>query len=37
MAQSTQGKFSKILVAVDGSEKSMEAADYAISMSKKES
>ena len=36
MAQSTQGKFSKILVAVDGSEKSMEAADYAISMSKKE-
>src|SRR6266487_3450522 len=36
MAQSTQGKFSKILVAVDGSEKSMKAVDYAISLSKKE-
>ena len=29
-------KFSKILVAVDGSESSMDAADFAISMAKKE-
>ena len=32
----TKGKFSKILVAVDGSEQSMNAADYAIAMAKKE-
>jgi nucleotide-binding universal stress UspA family protein len=29
-------KFSKILVAVDGSESSMDAADFAISIAKKE-
>jgi nucleotide-binding universal stress UspA family protein len=32
----TKGKFSKILVAIDGSEQSMDAADYAIAMAKKE-
>jgi nucleotide-binding universal stress UspA family protein len=32
----TKGKFSKILISVDGSEQSMDAADYAIAMSKKE-
>ena len=30
MAQTKTGKFSKILVAVDGSETSLRAADYAI-------
>jgi len=30
------GKFSKILVTVDGSNESMDAADYAIAMAKKE-
>jgi nucleotide-binding universal stress UspA family protein len=30
-------KFSKILVAIDGSESSMDAADYAISITKKAS
>ena len=32
----TKGKFSKILISVDGSEQSMDAADYAIVMAKKE-
>lgn len=32
----TKGKFSKILITVDGSEQSMDAADYAIAMAKKE-
>jgi nucleotide-binding universal stress UspA family protein len=32
----TNGKFSKILITVDGSEQSMDAADYAIVMAKKE-
>ena len=32
----TNGKFSKILITVDGSEQSMDAADYAIIMAKKE-
>jgi nucleotide-binding universal stress UspA family protein len=32
----TKGKFTKILVAIDGSEQSMNAADYAIAMAKKE-
>ena len=32
----TKGKFSKILISVDGSEQSMDAADYAIAMAKKE-
>ena len=32
----TKGKFTKILVAIDGSEQSMHAADYAIAMAKKE-
>jgi nucleotide-binding universal stress UspA family protein len=32
----TKGKFSKILITVDGSEQSMDAADYAIVMAKKE-
>ena len=32
----TKGKFSKILVTVDGSDESMHAADYAIAMAKKE-
>jgi nucleotide-binding universal stress UspA family protein len=31
-----KGKFSKILITVDGSEESMNAADYAIAMAKKE-
>jgi nucleotide-binding universal stress UspA family protein len=31
-----KGKFTKILVAIDGSEQSMNAADYAIAMAKKE-
>ena len=31
-----RGKFSKILVTVDGSNESMDAADYAIAMAKKE-
>jgi nucleotide-binding universal stress UspA family protein len=31
-----KGRFSKILVAVDGSESSMNAADYAIEMAKKD-
>ena len=31
-----KGKFTKILVAIDGSEQSMKAADYAIAMAKKE-
>jgi nucleotide-binding universal stress UspA family protein len=30
-----KGKFSKILIPVDGSEESMNAADYAIAMAKK--
>ena len=32
----TKGKFSKILVAIDGSEESMNAANYAISIAKKQ-
>ena len=32
MSTMTKGKFSKILVAIDGSEASMDAADYAILM-----
>lgn len=32
MSTMTKGKFSKILVAIDGSEPSMDAADYAILM-----
>jgi nucleotide-binding universal stress UspA family protein len=32
----TNGTFSKILITVDGSEQSMDAADYAIVMAKKE-
>ena len=32
----TKGKFTKILAAIDGSEQSMHAADYAIAMAKKE-
>jgi nucleotide-binding universal stress UspA family protein len=32
----TKGKFTIILVAIDGSEQSMHAADYAIAMAKKE-
>jgi nucleotide-binding universal stress UspA family protein len=32
----TKGKFSKILITVDGSEQSMDAANYAIVMAKKE-
>ena len=31
-----KGKFAKILITVDGSEQSMDAADYAIAMAKKE-
>jgi nucleotide-binding universal stress UspA family protein len=34
MSTMTKGKFSKILVAIDGSEASMDAADYAISLSR---
>ena len=33
MSEITKGKFSKILVAIDDSEPSMDAADYAISLS----
>jgi nucleotide-binding universal stress UspA family protein len=33
MSNITKGKFSKILVAIDGSEASMDAADFAISLS----
>ena len=32
----TKGKFSKILLTVDGSEQSMNAADYALAMAKKQ-
>ena len=32
----TKGKFSKILLTVDGSEQSMNAADYALTMAKKQ-
>jgi nucleotide-binding universal stress UspA family protein len=32
----TKGRFSKIVVAIDGSQASMDAADYAIEMSKKD-
>ena len=35
MSEITKGKFSKILVAIDGSEPSMDAADYAILMAKR--
>jgi nucleotide-binding universal stress UspA family protein len=35
MSEITKGKFSKILVAIDGSEPSMDAADYAILMAAK--
>jgi nucleotide-binding universal stress UspA family protein len=36
MSSKTKGKFSKILVAIDGSQSSMEAAEYAIEMAKKD-
>jgi nucleotide-binding universal stress UspA family protein len=36
MSSKTKGKFSKILVAIDGSHSSMEAAEYAIEMAKKD-
>ena len=36
MPTKTKGKFSKILVAIDGSQSSMEAAEYAIEMAKKD-
>jgi nucleotide-binding universal stress UspA family protein len=36
MSSKIKGKFSKILVAIDGSEPSMEAAEYAIEMAKKD-
>jgi nucleotide-binding universal stress UspA family protein len=36
LAPITKGKFSKILVAIDGSQASMDAADYAIEMTKKD-
>lgn len=36
LAPRTKGKFSKILVAIDGSQASMDAADYAIEMTKKD-
>ena len=32
----TKGKFSKVLLTVDGSEQSMNAADYALAMAKKQ-
>lgn len=35
-AQQEDGKFSKILVAIDGSAASMKAAEFAITMAKKE-
>ena len=37
MSQSFKEKFSKILIATDGSEASMDAADYAIEMARKRS
>jgi nucleotide-binding universal stress UspA family protein len=36
MSSKIKGKFSKILVAIDGSQSSMEAAEYAIEMAKKD-
>ena len=36
MPNKIKGKFSKILVAIDGSQPSMEAAEYAIEMAKKD-
>jgi nucleotide-binding universal stress UspA family protein len=36
MLAKTKGKFSKILVAIDGSQSSMEAVEYAIEMAKKD-
>lgn len=36
MSSKIKGKFSKILVAIDGSQPSMEAAEYAIEMAKKD-
>jgi nucleotide-binding universal stress UspA family protein len=36
MSSKTKGKFSKILVAIDGSQPSMDAAEYAIQMAKKD-
>jgi nucleotide-binding universal stress UspA family protein len=36
MPNKTKGKFSKILVAIDGSQPSMDAAEYAIEMAKKD-
>src|SRR5919199_405272 len=36
-SETKKGIFSKILVAVDGSESSLDAADYAIQMAKKDS
>jgi nucleotide-binding universal stress UspA family protein len=36
MSTKIKGRFSKILVGIDGSESSMDAADYAIEMAKKE-
>ena len=36
MASKIKGNFSKILVAIDGSQASMDAADYAIEMTKKD-
>jgi nucleotide-binding universal stress UspA family protein len=36
MSTKIKGKFSKILVAIDGSEPSMDAAEYAIEMAKKD-
>ena len=36
LAPITKGKFSKILVAIDGSQASMDAADYAIEITKKD-
>lgn len=36
LAPRIKGKFSKILVAIDGSQASMDAADYAIEMTKKD-
>ena len=35
-AQQENGKFSKILVAIDGSAPSMKAAEFAITMAEKE-
>ena len=36
MSTKIKGKFSKILVAIDGSQPSMDAAEYAIEMAKKD-